>query len=182
MKFIKGDITTFSPIKNEPCFLLQQTNCTSLRPFGLSATLEEKFPGSCPYSKRKPEKYLKNYSNLATLEDRDKPGTISVVPVGKNLNLVNLFAQYHPGRPSNLHRQGEYSDTEQARQGYFRECLKKFAASLPPSPRIAIPYKIGCGLAKGDWKVYKAILEEFESQLGFELEIYVNESKISEKK
>ena len=51
---------------------------------------------------------------------------------------------------------------------YFKEALEGvvdyfWGTELPV--KIAIPYKIGCGLAKGNWDNYKKMLEYFEHRL-----------------
>ena len=50
-------------------------------------------------------------------------------------------------------------DSLEDRYDYFIECLQKIAELNPIS--IAIPYKIGCGLAGGRWEQYYNALNKW---------------------
>jgi uracil-DNA glycosylase len=67
-----------------------------------------------------------------------------------------MFAQRNPGGPKK-------GDTKEDRLRWFEDCLKKIGA-IKNLRSIAFPENIGCGLAKGDWKMYKRRLEYFASE------------------
>jgi hypothetical protein len=55
-------------------------------------------------------------------------------------------------------------DDEKQRLKWFKATLKQIA-QLPELESVAFPYQIGCGLAGGDWKQYRAALEEFAERV-----------------
>jgi O-acetyl-ADP-ribose deacetylase (regulator of RNase III) len=63
--------------------------------------------------------------------------------------IANLFGQYNYGK-------GVQVDYEALENSLME--LKKFAKENNLS--VGIPYKIGCGLAGGDWKRTKSIIEK----------------------
>ena len=64
--------------------------------------------------------------------------------------IANIFSQYDFGHDKN------YTDYDSLREGL--EEVKEFA--MPNHLSIAIPYKIGCGLAGGDWNIVYKIIED----------------------
>lgn len=66
-----------------------------------------------------------------------------------------MFAQIGPGKGRNP------ADSAQQRLQYFRSCLQQLEQDLPADARIAFPYKIGCGLAGGNWDLYLVELQQF---------------------
>jgi hypothetical protein len=74
-----------------------------------------------------------------------------------------MLSQIIPGGP------GEYSycnyyinDTQELREQLFVSCLKKIK-QIKDLKSIAFPYKIGCGIAQGDWNRYKIVIDKFAS-------------------
>lgn len=68
--------------------------------------------------------------------------------------IVCAFAQLGPGKPGTYQntdfRLGP--DTYELRHAWFRACLDKLAACVRAHGSVAFPYKIGCGLAGGNWE------------------------------
>ena len=62
-------------------------------------------------------------------------------------NVVHMFCQYYPGKPQ------PPNDSEEKRLEMFNLCLSNIIDFFP-NKKILIPYKIGCGLAKGNWENY----------------------------
>lgn len=83
VRIVQGDIC-----KATEEYIVQQCCCTAVRHHGLSQTLEQAFPGTCPYYKRRaiPGR------NLAVPEDRPTPGTIMIIG-----RIINLFGQSWDG-------------------------------------------------------------------------------------
>lgn len=112
-------------------------------------------------------------------EKGDCPGTIAVMggPCAEEdqekRGVINVFAQFCPGKPNRGHGPAEYKgitpndgvlDDEKQRLKWFKATLKQIA-QLPELESVAFPYQIGCGLAGGDWKQYRAALEEFAERV-----------------
>lgn len=137
-KYIKGNILELS--SKEAQIIVQQCNCTSSSAKGLSKDIAEKF------------EYADFYSNRT---EPSTPGTISIVgrrSEGRRY-VCAFFAQKNPGKPKK-------GDTEEDRIGWFRECLN-ILSKKNKVKSVAFPYKIGCGLAGGNWDTYSALIEQF---------------------
>ncbi len=113
-------------------YIAHQCNCVTKNSLGLAKAIFNKYPESNIYNK-----------NIKRI-----PGEIIVK--GK---VINMLSQYKPGSPS-------VGDSSDDRIRWFKLCLKEIK-NIDDIKSVAFPYKIGCGLAKGDWKTYKKIIEEF---------------------
>ena len=123
--------------------IAQQCNCVTTSGKGLSQSIAEAFPHADFYSKR---------TRPST------PGTIEVRG-GKGLRWVcAMYAQYHPGPPTERNH-----DDHNQRCAWFKKCLEKISR-IKNLRHIAFPENIGCGLARGDWKKYYAMLYNFAEQ------------------
>jgi len=142
MKVLNADIRYV-----ECDLIVQQCNCVTKRGLGLSASLEKRFPGCSPYNNR---------------VSPDTPGSIYVH--GK---VVSIFGQYYPGV-------SKYdSDSPLKRLVWFKSGLEHLSRLVRERvlgsgrPQvIAFPYRIGCGLAGGNWVEYERAIEEFEHTIG----------------
>lgn len=135
-------------------YILEQCNCLTVSPHGLSSVLEATFPGTCPYLQRKALR-----GNVARRDDRSTPGTCEVTYSDKN--IVHMFAQYSPGKPGHYHQQivlkDGYVDDSGQRLQWFVECLESLIPEVYEGTSIAVPYRIGCGLAGGNWVEYEKL-------------------------
>jgi len=140
-------------------YILQQNNCIGCKPHGLSKTIADKYPYADPYTRRR----RVGNRNMAIPEDRPVPGTIELFrsPNQDGPTFVSLYGQYGMGRPYAYNNGGPQAvpDSHEDREKWFVDCLQKVAELDPKS--VAIPYKIGCGLAGGDWNRYSKILNRF---------------------
>lgn len=160
MKIIQGDI-----LEATEEFILQQCNCLTVRAHGLSESLEKRFPHAGVYSRRRPV----GGRNLAVPEDRATPGN-ALIFTGKP-NIICLFGQWRPGKTGvsywNSYPESVPSETKEQRLVWFISGLTQigeYFTKANRSAQIAVPYRIGCGLAGGDWDLYRKALEEFELQ------------------
>lgn len=163
MRYVRRNI-----LDTKDKYILQQCNCVSLYPRGLAQDLEEKFSGSCPYTNRRPSKDR----IISRKEDRDIPGTLSISE-GNGKRIINLFGQIYPGGPKYP------GDLAIDREKYFSKALEglvDFFEGDEDLIRISVPYKIGCGLAQGNWENYEKLLQIFENnmrKLGMNLEMTI---------
>jgi O-acetyl-ADP-ribose deacetylase (regulator of RNase III) len=136
LKIVTGDL-----IQAKEKYLVHQTNCVSHFAAGIAATIFEKFP----------------YSNIyASRMEEDNPGDIIICGNGKDERfVVNLIGQFYPGGPSE-----SPIDNEKIRRDYFYKGLLRLA-KINNLESVAFNYKIGCGLAGGDWNWYKGTIENF---------------------
>jgi hypothetical protein len=137
-------------------YIMQQCNCVTVHAHGLSKAIGDKFPECRVYEKRR---CLAN-RNCAIVEDRATPGTFSITG-----RCINLFAQYRPGKPGVAYLKKAYpsnhSDAAADRMHWFAESLEQVGKHFCSPVTIAVPHQIGCGLAGGDWKLYKSMLLSF---------------------
>lgn len=139
-------------------YIVQQCCCTAVRPHGLSEAIAIGLKVN-PYAQRRVLK-----GNWATLDTRPTPGTVGIFtsPVGA-LMVACLYAQYTHGKPGiykdPLTTEFAQNDTRSQRFDWFKECLGRLDALHPKS--LAFPYKIGCGLAGGDWTQYLAAIRDW---------------------
>jgi hypothetical protein len=156
MKHLKGNI-----LDVRTGYILQQCNCITVRPYGLSADLSRRFPGTCPYDYRKP---IRPGVNMSREEDRSEPGTVMIIGTEDGPDIINLFGQYTPGKAKPNSVLDKSSDREKYFQNGLDALIDFFDRTTEPIT-IAVPYKIGCGLAGGQWNHYKKMLDDFEKTM-----------------
>jgi O-acetyl-ADP-ribose deacetylase (regulator of RNase III) len=144
------EIVNFDILNHPASFIAHQCNCVSKKAKGLSKAIFNKWPVSDVYSNR---------------VNRDVVGSIETYLVDKNKYVINMFAQFYPGKPNYT------NDTYKIRENAFKDCLSKIPKSVNlliqhnldiPNRDIAFPFGIGCGLAGGYWNSYYSMLEDFE--------------------
>jgi O-acetyl-ADP-ribose deacetylase (regulator of RNase III) len=134
-------------IKNEDIvnateqYIVHQTNCCTTYPKGLSKHIFDKFPDANVYKCR--NHFLKNY---------DKPGTIIVR--GK---IINAMGQWDKSKPK-----GDF-DSYKNRLAWFSQCMNAIV-NINGIESLAFPYKIGCGLAGGNWDDYFTTIKRFSNE------------------
>lgn len=182
MRIKIGDI-----LECEEEYLMQQCNCLTVKAHGLSQTLSDKWSWANVYTTRK----SLNGRNLAIEKDRARVGSIKVCKkdigpmdnfVKDNSKVINvdkkvicLFAQWCPGPPQRYKSYPNYEiDTFDNRAKWFSECLDKVGEYLTNKKIkvIAVPWRIGCGLARGNWVIYKDMLKKFEKKYSIECVLY----------
>ena len=134
IKTITGDLTEATEK-----YIVHQCNCVSHFAAGIAQTIFTAFPYANVYANRMEE---------------DVPGDILICGNGKDQRyIVNLMGQYYPGGPSET-----TNDDEFARRNYFYKGLLKLA-KVPNLESVAFNYRIGCGIAGGNWEWYKGTIE-----------------------
>lgn len=139
--------------------IAHQVNCQGVMGAGLAKQIKDKYPKVCAWYRTKCHKHS---FGLKTL------GTGQIVPTDDGHTFFNIFAQAGYGTTV---RQTDYDAFKSA----FVDAINTyrfFANEALSNLEIAIPYKIGCGLAGGDWKVISAILEQIEKECNVTFYIY----------
>lgn len=126
--------------------IVHQCNCVTNYPKGLSKAIFLKWP------------YADVYTVRSKTTHRDVPGTITIRSKEGLKTVVNLFGQFYPSKPKYK------NDTSSARLEWFKNGLADIVVQLPHINSVALPYKIGCGLAGGQWSDYLEILTQFARQ------------------
>jgi O-acetyl-ADP-ribose deacetylase (regulator of RNase III) len=163
MEIVRGNI-----LDAKEKYIVQQCNCLTVKSHGLSKTLAQHYDWGDIYATRRAIKGR----NCAISTDRAVPGTISILESPEqDKAIICMFAQWTPGKPGVYKSYPEYAkDTYANRERWFKKCLeemKKLNTEV-----IAFPWRIGCGLAGGNWSIYKKLLEEFSKESGIKCVLY----------
>jgi hypothetical protein len=148
--------------------IVQQCNCCTRKPHGLSDVIARHLP----------------YANVYALrQGRGTPGTVVICApppaaaaaapgegaVRSGPLVACLMAQISPGKPGTWCKQygiDPSADDAASRLRYFQaalDALKREIIAMGPGKvrRIAFPFRIGCGLAGGDTVQYDPIIDAF---------------------
>lgn len=140
MKLVEGDLTKIPLGPND--YLCHQCNCKTTDGLGLSKAIFDRY----------------KEANIYSDGSERRPGEVIV-----RKPVINLLGQFYPGPP-------RYSnDSRTKREGWFREALDKISSLDLEIEKLYLPYKIGCGLAKGSWTTYSAILEAWAASQSFDV-------------
>lgn len=159
VKEIKEDI-----FKAKAQVMLHQANCFCRMEAGIARIIANKWPE------------VKKIDDWTGKGDRDKLGTISVVKINdENYKLViNLYSQFEywgRGIKTNYHAlENALRLTINYLDGRNKNLSQEEQIKI-----IAAPYKIGCGLAGGDWNTVKKILHNAFDKSNFTLLICEHE-------
>lgn len=134
--------------------IIQQLNCVTSYPKGLSKSIFDKWPDANIYKQR---------------TSHSKPGTNHIIQSDKI--LVGLFSQYYPGKSYYT------NDTYKMRLEWFKQCLDNLIIELNDCKEVAMPYLIGCGLAGGNWDKYLTIIKEWAMTNHIIVNLYDLENK-----
>jgi O-acetyl-ADP-ribose deacetylase (regulator of RNase III) len=95
-------------------------------------------------------KYPEVYTKYKAVANKECLGKIQMIKIGENKYICNMFSQRGISR---THKTTDYELMEL--------CMSKLSKySKEKNLTIAIPYKIGCGLAGGDWNTVTKIIEK----------------------
>ena len=86
-----------------------------------------------------------------------KKGTTTVGTITVRDRIINMTSQRFPGAPK-----PKENDSYSNRLEWFQSCLNSIA-EIPDITKVALPYNIGCGLARGNWTDYERMINEFAS-------------------
>lgn len=143
IKTIEADIT-----KTDRNIIVQQVNCKGVMGAGLALQLTWRFK----HLKKEYQSY-RNRMLEGSLAEKDLLGLVNPVKVGNHKYVVNIFGQVDIRRGQSDNR--VFTDTAALMNGI--QIVKKVATERGYS--VAIPTYIGCGLAGGDWKEIKPLIE-----------------------
>lgn len=159
IKIVSGDICD-----TKLNYIMHQTNCVTTKSHGLAKAIFTKWLHGNIYARRKRQ-------SGNTAKNPSKPGTVCIRSDAHGPSIINLFGQWAPGRP-NGHWQkiyntlyadndavNKYEDTKKDRLQFFKDALNELESKISKDESIAVPYKIGCGLAGGNWEQYETLLK-----------------------
>lgn len=146
IKIVYGDL-----LSSDCDIIVQQVNCKKVMGSGIAKQIREKWPivyyTYCDL--------IEYYQDLGLVDDSsDLLGQMQLIKT-EDKYVANFFSQdnYLPRGVCHTHYEA------------FRLCCKKLKSHLDDyailkNTIIGFPYKIGCGLAGGDWSIVEKIIEE----------------------
>lgn len=144
MEIIEGDI-----FKCDEDIIVHQTNCQGVMGHGIALQVKQLYP----------EVFKGYYHYCKTNNGEDILGTTLICEANDGKYIANLFGQLNYG-------EGLQTDYDRFRHGLTE--IHDFAKEHNLS--VAIPYKIGCGLAHGDWNtVFDIICEVFSDNVPYNI-------------
>ena len=147
IKYIKGDL-----LQAEQDIIVHQVNCQGKFGAGLAKQIADRYPKA----RREYQEYCATKVDVELMGDCLITETI-------DYDVANLFGQLYYGSYGKFYkkhnRQTDYQMLEKA-----LETLERISKDRT----IAIPYGMGCGLAKGDWNIVENIIDDvFKDQTIF---------------
>lgn len=134
MKMIVKDILTV-----KQGIIVQQVNCRGAMGAGLAKRIRQAYP----------QVYTSYMKACSMYTPNQLLGMIQFIRVADDLFICNFFTQLNFG----FGVAKVFTDYTA-----FELALNKLALKIDRDMPIYIPYKIGCGLAGGDWKVIKELI------------------------
>lgn len=151
MIILNGDLLT-TPFH----YIAHQVNCQGIMGGGVALAIRNKYPEV--YTKY--QEFIRINTNEGQLESRELLGyCLPTITNDKKHTILNLFGQDQIGRDK---RYTEYDKLEEAildgLNPIKHHTMRKDGCQIT----IAIPYKMGAGLAGGDWNIISSMLEQIE--------------------
>jgi O-acetyl-ADP-ribose deacetylase (regulator of RNase III) len=155
IKIVKGNL-----LDATEDIIAHQVNCMGVMGAGVAKQIKEKWPKVF-------EQYRKQYESWKNNPDWQLGWCDIIVadrPEGGKVLVANLYGQYGYGT--------DVTRTDYKALGRSLYRLRNDAEKLR-AKTIAMPYKIGCGLAGGDWPTVFRMIEHYLSD--FEVTLYERE-------
>lgn len=143
-----------------------QTNCLGVMGAGIAKQIKLRYPN-----------VFKEYKMLCDNHDKDLLGECLICQTSVNTFVANLFGEYsftESIAPFPEKRHTDYDALRTALVNMKNWCISFINENEVDVPlNIGIPYKIGCGLAGGDWDnvVYPMIVSVFKDEDAINLHI-----------
>jgi O-acetyl-ADP-ribose deacetylase (regulator of RNase III) len=151
-KLVEGDL-----LDHDAQYIAHQCNCTSKGAANLAKAVFSKYPYANIYNERNRKEPFWH-----------KPGELYIRGgIGEGRFIINMTAQVLPGGPGKTLEVApgmSIVETTETREKLFVECLKKIK-TIETLRSIAFPWRIGCGVAEGDWNRYRMVIDRFAALL-----------------
>ena len=123
----------------ESHYIAHQCNTTTNNVAGLAYQVFKRYPEAHHHSKER------------------EAGTIEVIG-----NIINMYGQVLPGGTGVI-------ESRVLRLEYFTSCLQELYYKSYKMKSIAFPYRIGCGIAQGNWGDYMDLLTRFDKAVSTDI-------------
>lgn len=146
---VEGDL-----LESDDRYIVHQCNCVTTGASGIARAIFDRFPWADVYSPREGKRGL---------QPGQRPGDIAICGDGvEHRFVINLFGQLRGGGPGDAGS----GDDATSRKWMFVHGLEKIFAMGAELGSVAFPWRIGCGIAGGDWEgFYEPALVRFADGL-----------------
>lgn len=145
LKVVDGNLLT-----SDCDVIIHQANCFGKMGAGIAKQIVKKYP----------EAGKADLGFSVPVGGKDRLGKYSSYTAPNGVTIVNMYSQYHWGRGK---KQTSYSDMKQALTSILKEV---------EGNKIGVPFKIGCGLAGGDWRIVSKLIDDVSTELRKEVYAY----------
>lgn len=135
----------------EVTHIIHQANLYHTFGSGIAAEIKRRFPEAYDADK------------LTIYGDKKRLGTFSFAK-SKGITIVNLYSQDGIG--------GKDRRTDYVSMLVGLEAIREWVPATHKTPVVGIPFKIGCGLANGDWNIVRPIIEGTFSKVPYKVIIF----------
>jgi O-acetyl-ADP-ribose deacetylase (regulator of RNase III) len=135
----------------EVTHIIHQANLYHTFGSGIAAEIKKRFPEAYEADK------------LTIRGDKKRLGTFTFAK-SKGIIIVNLYSQDGMG--------GTERHTDYVAMLAGLERIREWIPTTHKKPNVGLPFKIGCGLANGDWKIVKPIIDGTFSNVSYPVTIY----------
>lgn len=140
-----GDI-----LKATENIICHQVNVDGVMGGGLALQIANAYP--------EVERLYKNFCEYCNNDYERLKGRVYEIEVENKYTIGNCFTQ----KPN---FDTDYEAIKQVFRGYMIECKNQ-------NTTIAVPFKYGCGIAKGDWNIVSKIFEDLSNEYGIDISVY----------
>lgn len=153
LHILSGDL-----LQSDCNIMAHQCNCFAKAGKGIALQIKKLYPEAYEADKQFP----------IPVGRKDRLGKVSWALVDQQTKVVfNLYGQYQYGQNK---RQTDYRALEHALHEMFQVIEKELQSW--PTIKIGMPYRIGCGLAGGDWTIVENLLLDVADQYRQEIYLY----------
>jgi O-acetyl-ADP-ribose deacetylase (regulator of RNase III) len=155
LNYVIGDL-----LKSDCDVIAHQCNCFMAFGSGIAGQIRQQLPGaykSFIKDDRSPETKLGSYCAATT-------------DVGSFLAVYNLYGQFTYGTNK---VQTIYPALSKSLTGMMKDLDDN---DILKTVKIGIPYRIGCGLAGGDWEIVEEMLHDVSDRYQRDIHIYILET------
>jgi O-acetyl-ADP-ribose deacetylase (regulator of RNase III) len=158
IEIIHGDL-----LQSDCTVIGHQTNCLSTMGSGIAKQIAAMYPEAARADKQYPE------------QPKNRLGKCSYAvcsrPDGETVVIFNLYGQYDYGRqPARVYT--NYDALRSALNQMMLTIAEMEKSGELTTVKIGLPYRIGAGLAKGDWNTIEKIIQEVSEQYGRTIYLY----------
>lgn len=147
--FVRGDL-----LASDCTVIMHQANCFGKMGAGIAKEIARIYPGA----------YTADQMHFHPIGSKKRLGSYSTSIAPNGVLVCNLYGQYHYGRGKQTHYQAFEQSLSHAITQVTHSGLKDI--------KIGLPYKIGCGLAGGDWGIVLAIIYKVARDKNWPIYLY----------